>query len=179
MNESAPPSAPPRRLRGIVILAGTAILVGLWLLLEEAGVAVPSLGRAWPVFVLLGGLVSLVDYLAWSRAPASLGRAIFGAGLAAWLFRFTTRPFRWRELLDFLPALPTLAGLALLATWSVERERKNAHLVSGTVLLALGLVGFAARFEWLRALLPSAQLIWAVLLLLGGGALLWTNLRRR
>lgn len=180
MNEpTAPASSSPRRLRGVVIVAGTAILVGLWLLLEEIGVAVPSLARAWPVFVLLGGLVSLVDFVFWSRAAGSLGRAIFGAGLAAWLFRFTTRPFGWREFLDFLPALPTLAGVALLATWGVDRERRNGHLVSGTVLLALGLVGFAARFEFLRELLPSAQLVWAVLLLFAGVALLWTNLRRR
>jgi len=179
MTEPATPHAPPRRLRGVVILAGTAILVGLWLLAQEMGAAVPSLGRAWPTFVVLGGLVSLVDFLFWSRAASSLGRTIFGIGLGAWLFRFTTRPFHWRELLDFLPALPTLAGVALLVTWGVDRERHNAQLVSGTVLLALGLVGFAARFEFLRELLPSAQLVWAILLLLGGGALLWSNLRRR
>lgn len=179
MSESSNPAGSQRRLRGVVILAGTAILVGLWLLLEEIGVAVPSLGRAWPVFVVLGGVVSLVDYVAWSRSAASLGRAVFGVGLGAWLLRFTTRPFGWRELLDFLPALPTLAGVALLVTWGAGRARHNAPLVSGVVLLALGLAGFVARFEFLRQLLPSAQIVWAVLLLLGGGALLWANLRRR
>jgi len=179
MTEPAAPLQPPRRLRGVVILAGTAILVGLWLLAEELGIAVPSLARAWPAFVILGGVVSLVDYLFWSRAASSLGRTIFGVGLGAWLFRFTTRSFRWHDLLDFLPALPTLAGVALLVTWGADRERRNSQLVSGIVLLALGLVGFAARFEFLRELLPSAQLVWAILLLVGGGALLWTNLRKR
>jgi hypothetical protein len=40
-------------------------------------------------------------------------------------------------------------------------------------------VGFVARYPAIRELLPSAQLLWALLLLGGGGFALWRLLSAR
>ena len=45
--------------------------------------------------------------------------------------------------------------------------------MAGAVLLIIGVLGFAARFELLKKLLPSAQVVWALIFLLGGAWLVW------
>ena len=34
-------------------------------------------------------------------------------------------------------------------------------------------MGDGARFDWLKKILPSAQMLWAIILLAGGGYLVW------
>ena len=80
---------------------------------------------------------------------------------------------------DRLPSVPTILGLSFLATWLADRPRNDNTMIAGAILLALGLVGFAARFEWLQRILPSAQVIWAALLVLGGGFLIWRAVTKR
>jgi predicted permease len=85
----------------------------------------------------------------------------------------------WRKILDWLPSFPTIFGLAWLATWFVEGRRSTNLFVAGVSSLALGLVGFGARFDVLQRILPSAQIIWAVMFLAVGGYLIWRVARRR
>lgn len=164
--------------RFALIVALVVFTLGLWLFFDARGAAVPPLARWWPGFVALGGLASLLDYLVLSRRPASLGQAVLGLGLAAILFAFTLDYAGWRDLLDVLPAVPTLVGLAMIAGWAAGPRTRNAPMVGGVTLVALGLVGFAARFEWLQRMLPSAQVVWAVLLVVGGGVLVWRAFAR-
>ena len=81
------------------------------------------------------------------------------------------------RILDWLPSLPTIVGLALATTWLADRSRENYPLAAG-VLVVLGLVGFAARFDVLKRLLPSAQVIWAILLVVAGGYMVWRAIAR-
>jgi hypothetical protein len=182
-----PPSIEPTKKRTqsgnsrMALIAGAVTLVlGGWLLLEAMGVTLPPMARLWPIFIALGALASIIDYLAFSRQPGSLGKAVIMLGTSALCFAFTLPYLSVRNIFDWLPALPTIAGLGALATWWAQgTARQSALLVFGGVFTALGLLGFAARFPILRELLPSGQLIWAVLLLAVGVVLIWRTVANR
>lgn len=165
-------SQPRRRylVGGVIVIA-----VAIWILLQAAGVAVPSLKEFWPIFVLLGGLASIADYFAGSRAPGSLGKGVAGLGIAALAFGFTTGWLSWRNFLDWFPAIPLIAGAAFLATWLADHRRTSSYLILGIVGLGLGITGYAPRLDWLERFLPSAAVSWAILLLILGIFLLWKN----
>jgi hypothetical protein len=52
-------------------------------------------------------------------------------------------------------------------------------MLAGWVLVGLGILGFGARFDWLKRILPSAQVIWAVLFLVGGAYLVWKTVAHK
>lgn len=167
------PKQPPRTgLRLTLVAAFVLLTVGAWLFLEAQGFAVPPMSKYWPIFIAVGGLASLVDYLALSRSPTSAGQAVFGVGLCFALLAFTLGWVGWRGLLDWLPSLPTIFGLSMLTTWAANRMR-GGLVIPGALLLGFGVLGFALRFERFRELIPSGQILWAVLLLGLGGFLLW------
>lgn len=169
-----------RKMRRALVAGVVAVFVGLWLLLDAAGVDLPSLGRVWPIFLVFGGLVSLVDYFALSRRASSMGKAVLGVGLGVACFPLALGKVEgWRGVLDWLPSIPLVVGLALVATWAASGFRRNRMLVSGLLLAAFGLLGLAARYDVFERILPSAQVVWAVLLLAAGALLVWSNLRQR
>lgn len=170
---AAEPPKPPRTgLRLTLVAAFVLLTLGAWLFLEARGVAVPPMSRYWPIFLAVGGLASLVDFLALSRNPASAGQAVFGVGMSIALFAFTLGWVGWRGLLDWLPSLPTILGASLLTTWAANRLR-GGLVVPGALLLAFGVLGFALRFESFREMIPSGQILWALLLFGLGAFLLW------
>ena len=63
--------------------------------------------------------------------------------------------------------------MALLTTWLADRRQNGNLAVAGLVLVGVGVLGFGARFDWLQRILPSAQIVWAVVLLAGGGYMVW------
>jgi hypothetical protein len=77
------------------------------------------------------------------------------------------------KILDWLPSFPMILGLAFIATWIAGRKSSANLVVAGVILSALGLMGFAARFDFLKRILPSAQIFWAILLVFGGVYLVW------
>ncbi|MEM7481248.1 MAG: hypothetical protein AAF481_08750 [Acidobacteriota bacterium] len=172
-----PPDSTPRNRRGLMVAGAVVVTVAIWLLLDALGVGVPSLKRFWPAFVLVGGLASVVDFLVGSRRPASLGRGVAGIGFAVLFFALTYGRLSWRPLLDWLPGLPLVAGLALIATWLAGRGRRASLMASGLILTGVGVSGFAARFDWLERLLPSPVIFWAVLLLVVGLFMIWRAVR--
>ena len=159
--------------RGPLIFAFVVIVVGLWLLAEAMGYAVPPLSKIWPVFLVIGGVASLLDYLTISRKPRSAGQAALGIGLGAICFVFTLGYARWGDFLDWLPAVPIVIGAAMLATWAAAGKRDTGLFTGAMVVLALGLLGIFARFQFLRDLLPSAQVVWAIGLLFVGVLVAW------
>ncbi len=192
--EAPPPPPPPRKAKKttrptgsrapegarIALLVASVIgAIGLWLLLETMGVPVPELSRIWPLFIALGGLASLIDYFGFSKRPSSLGRAVFGLGLAAFFLIFTLEYVPWNLVLDWLPLLPFVAGLAFLTTWAAAGMHGTGNLVMGVVFALLGVLGLAARFPALRDLLPSIQLIWAISLLAVSALLIWRTFGNR
>lgn len=169
-------SRPVSRLPLIVGVG--ALTGGLWLFLNAQGVGVPPFKRLWPILFILAGLAVLADWLFLSRRSGSAGWALLLVGLGMLFFTLTLGYTDLRSALDWLPAFPTIFGLALLASW-LAGSRTEANLaVAGAVLLGLGVVGFGARFDWLKEILPSAQIVWAVLLLICGGYLVWRTVGR-
>ncbi len=154
-----------------LVIGVAAATGGLWLLLNGLDVGVPPFKRLWPILFVLAGVAAWVDLAALSRRPSSAGWGLALFGLGVLFFALTMGYTSLSRALDWLPAFPMILGLSLLATWIAEQRRTSNLVVAGTVLVALGLLGFAARFDWLERLLPSAQIIWAVLLLVCGGYL--------
>lgn len=170
---SQAPRSPKRSKRAPLIFAFVVIIVGLWLLAEAMGYDVPPFSRIWPVFLVIGGVASLLDYLAISRKARSAGQAALGIGLGAIFFVFTLGYARWGNFLDWLPAVPLVIGGAMLVTWAVAGRRDTGLFTAAMVVLALGLLGIFARFQFLRELLPSAQVVWAIALLFVGVLVAW------
>jgi len=173
------PSERSSTASGLPLAVGLAALTGgLWLFLNAMGVGVPSFKDLWPILLILAGAASLADLFFLSRRPAAAGWAVTWIGFGVLAFALTLDWTSWGRILDWLPSFPTILGLAFLATCVADKRRRDQLAISGGVLLALGLVGFTARFEWLRRLMPSAQVLWAGLLVLVGGYLVWRTVAR-
>ena len=169
----------PRKSTGPALTIGLMALTGgFWLFLNAQGLGVPRFKDWWPVLFLVAGAGSLVDYLLLSRRPGSVGWAVTWTGFGALSLALTLGYTDLPDILDWLPSFPMILGLAFMATWLADK-RRNDHLgIAGGILVVLGLMGFAARFDWLKRILPSAQVVWAVLLLVGGGYLVWRAIVR-
>ena len=164
----------PRKGSSVALTIGLAAFAGgLWLLLNAMDVGVPPFKDLWPALLILAGVGTLIDFLFLSRRPSSAGWAMVWIGLGVLFFALTLGYTDLRKILDWLPSFPTIFGLGLFATWLADRRRNDNLVIAGGVLLALGVLGFGARFDWLQHILPSAQIVWAVLLLAGGGYLVW------
>ena len=168
----------PRRGSSTVLAFGLAALVGgLWLFLDAREVGVPQFRQYWPVLFLIAAAASLADFLFLGRAAGSAGWALAWTGFGILSFALTLGYTRWSKILDWLPSLPTIIGLSLLTTWLADRSRDNYPLAGG-ILVFLGIVGFAARFDVLKRILPSGQVLWAILLLVAGAYLVWKAVAR-
>lgn len=158
---------------GVAACAG-----GLWLLLNALGVGVPEFKRLWPILFLFAAAAALLDLLFLSRHPRSAGWTVAWSGFGILGLALTLGYTGWLKFLDWLPSFPTILGLAFFATWLADRRRSTNLAIAGWVLVGLGVLGFGARFDWLQRILPSAQVIWAVLFLAGGAFLVWRTVAR-
>lgn len=181
-SSSPPPVSPTKSTsssrRMPLIFAFVVIVLGAWLLLEAFGVSVPRFSRIWPLFIAVGGVASLLDYLIISRRPRSAGQAVFGILLSIVGFAFSNGAFSWGELLDWLPALPIIIGLSMLTTWAADGRNDSGLFAGALVVIGIGILGILARFDFLRNLLPSAQVVWAVGLLFVGIVVAWRVFNR-
>jgi LiaF transmembrane domain len=170
----------PRRGSRVPLAFGLIFVAsGLWVFLDAQGVNVPSFAKFWPILFLLAGAAALADLFFLSKRPGSAGWAVTDVGFGVLGLALTHGYTTWAKILDWLPSFPTILGLSLLVTWLVGGRRNDNQMIAGGVLLVLGLMGFAARFEWLQRILPSAQVLWAVLLIAGGGLLVWRALKSK
>lgn len=138
----------------------------------------PDFKRVWPLLFVVAGLAAAGDLLFLQKRASSAGWTVFFVGLGVLAFSLTLGYTTLGRVLDWLPSFPTILGLSFLATWAADSRKTANYAVTGMVLLVIGVLGFAARFEWLQALLPSAQLIWAVVLVVGGGLLVVRAVKR-
>ena len=169
----------PRKSVGLPLAIGVAAVTGgLWLFLNAQGVGVPQFKRLWPVLLLLAGCASMADYLFLSRHPRAAGTALAWTGFGVLGFALTLGYTSWNKILDWLPSFPMIIGLSMAATWLAGRRKNDNLVIAAGILVVLGLLGFASRFDWLLRILPSAQVVWALLLLAGGGYLVWRTIAR-
>ena len=173
-----PPPQTRRRTRLPLIIGVMAVAGGLWLLLNALGLEIPQFKDLWPVLLILAGIACVADFVWLSRNPTSVGWAVAWVGFGILFLTLTLDYTGWRKILDWLPSFPTILGLAWLATWLAEGRKRTPFFVAGTVFFCLGLVGFAARFDVLQRILPSAQILWALMFLAVGGYLVWRTVRR-
>jgi hypothetical protein len=181
MTETLPPpvSAPRGGRRLALVAAAVALVLGAWLALDALGAPTPSFARYWPVFLLLGGLVSLADFVLSARSPSAIAGAFIGLGLGSFLLVFTTRQAGWSAFFDWLPMVLVIFGVAAIAAWLASGSEHHQLLVLGIVLLGFGLTGLALTVEAIRRILPKGELLWAILLLVAGGLLAVRLFRRR
>ncbi len=156
-----------------LFVGAAAFAGGLWLLLNALGVGVPPFKRLWPALLLIAAAAALVDYVFVKRVPSSAGWMVTFLGFGVLGFALTLGYSDLGKILDWLPSFPTIVGLGILTTWLAEGRVSTNLPVAGMVLVGLGLIGFAARFDFLKKILPSAQVVWALLFLLGGAWLVW------
>ena len=158
----------------VALIVGVAAFAGgLWLLLNAMGVGVPQFKKLWPLLLILASAAAFVDYYLVKRLPSSAGWTVAFFGLGVLGFAITLGYTDVTRILDWLPSFPTIAGLAMLATWAAGNRESTNLPIAGLVLVGLGTVGFGARFDVLRKILPSAQVIWALLFLAVGAWLVW------
>ena len=168
----SPPQVPAASwTRTALVLAAVLLLAGGWVLLASLGVRLPPLSRHWPLFLLAGGVASLLDYALVSRRVGALGRGVFVLVLGADLYLVTLGRIPWRHVGGWGPGLYLAVGLACLAAFAADRRRSPRLLVIGV----LG-VGLAITF-WGWGEVPLG-IFWGALLLLLGGALVAAVLRR-
>jgi hypothetical protein len=148
------------------------LFLGGWLLLDFMDVNLPSLARHWPLFVILGGLGSLVDHFTISRRAGALGFGIFGLGMGAIFYCLSTGCTQLTALGDWGPGIPLVLGLALLGTWLVSSPRDSTQLTLGILGVGLAIAGWGYQFIRL-------ELLWAALLLSLGGFFVWKAFAKR
>jgi hypothetical protein len=166
------PTTAPRWTRRALVLAAVVLLAGAWILLEAAGVRLPPMARHWPLFLIAGGLASIVDFALVSRRPAALGLGVFAVALGADLYLPALREVPWRRLSAWGPGIYLAIGLGCLATWIASPARPPRLLVIG----ALG-IGMAVTF-WGWGEIPLG-LFWGGMLVLLGVAIVLAVLRQR
>ncbi len=172
-------SVPKQGARFALTIGLAAIFGGLWLFLDAQGVGVPQFKRLWPVLLLLAAGGALVDLFALSRRPSSAGWAVTWFGLGVLGLAVSLEYTDYAKILDWLPSFPTILGLAFLVTWLVDQRRDENLFIASLVLIGLGVLGFGARFDWLQKILPSAQVVWAFILVAGGGFLVWRAVAKK
>ncbi len=161
------------------LVAGVVVVtVALWLLLDSMGVAVPSWKRFWPVFPLLGGLVSTAFFFLRQGKPGALGKGVAGILTGLLFFSFTYGHLDWRQFGQWWSAIPLILGLAFLATWVAGKMSQPPYLILALIGMGLGLTGFSAHFDWLEKLMPPAAVVWGVALLGIGGLFIWRSMKK-
>lgn len=170
-----PEPSTPRRW---YLVAGvTVISIALWLLLESAGVPVPSAKLYWPIFILPGALASIADFFIGSRRATSVGRGVAAIGFACLFFAFSFGRLGFGSFFDWWPAIPLIAGAGFLTTFFADRMQTASYLVTGIIFFGIGLSFWAHRFDLLQKLLPSPAVSWGILLLILGIYLVGKTLR--
>ncbi len=169
----------PRKSYGLPLAIGIAAFIGgLWLFLNAQGVGVPPFKDLWPILLIFAGIASAADYLYLSRQPRSAGIALAWIGFGVLAFALTLSYTSLDRIFDWLPSFPMIVGLSMAVTWLAAGRKSDNLVIAAGVLVVLGLLGFASRFDWLLRILPSAQVVWALLLLAGGGYLVWRTISR-
>ncbi len=158
----------------ILIAVGTFFLLTNLNLLPRV-----SIGQLWPAFpALLGAALWLQFFLGRMRDPDLVfgGTIFLLTGLFFFLFTLRlTLPalgeISWGDMARLWPAFPTIVGVAFALQWIAGGLRRPGLLVPATILLLIGLGGFAftlAGFPMFRVVFDY----WPVLLIILGAAIL-------
>jgi hypothetical protein len=165
-----------RRNSGAIVPAVILIAIGIFFLLVNANL-LPRVDfvQLWPAIPVLLGLGLLTQFFAGRmRDPGLVTGATIFLLTGLFFFAFTLRldiapfgPIGWGDMATLWPAFPAIVGIALLLQWLAGGLRDHGLLIPVTILLIVGLGGFAFTLRGF----PTFQLIadyWPVLLIVLG-----------
>jgi hypothetical protein len=149
-------------LPGIVL-----ILLGLWLLLQRLGVAVPGLEQLWPVLLVVDGIWLLASFV---FEDHDAGSAFAGTGFLLTGAFFLLYTFRVIVHLDpWWPVFPIIGGLAFLVQWAASEFKGIGSLWMGLLALMVGLVALPFTVGMLSEQLGrEGARLWPVILIAVG-----------
>ncbi|MFQ5610999.1 MAG: hypothetical protein ACE5H9_02590 [Anaerolineae bacterium] len=179
------------RERRRAILPGVfLILLGLWLLLNNLNLNLPTVGQLWPAFIILGGLIALGSYVGGQpRDPGQVFAGVAALGVGAFFFLFTLNVplplgqigrVTWADMGALWPAFVIIGGIAFVAQYLASKLRDGGALFVGLAALAIGLIAFGFTLGFVGP--DLGQLLanfWPVLLILVGLGLLLQYVRGR
>jgi len=163
------------RRSGAIVPAVILIGLGIFFLLVNTNVVRVSLGQLWPAFpLLLGAGMLLQFFIGRGRDPGLVTGGTIFLLTGVFFFLFTLRitlpalgPISWSHMEVLWPAFPTIVGIALLLQWLAGGLRDHGLLIPVTILLIVGLGGFAFTL-WGFPMFRILANYWPVLLIVLG-----------
>ncbi|HIE38614.1 MAG TPA: hypothetical protein EYH30_02720 [Anaerolineales bacterium] len=167
--------------KGTVLLALILILAGVYFLLVELDLGVPSLDRLWPLFPFAGGVAALGNYLRTGRqehGSVFWGTALVLTGLFFFLISLGDQDYT--VLQTWWPVFIVIAGISFLALWLAQGLRDWGALFLSIVALLFGGVALAVNLQILGPnTAQELRRLWPALLVLVGLVLLMRGLLGR
>jgi hypothetical protein len=145
---------------------GIVFVLGLWIGWE----------RIWPIFILAGGVASLVGYAVSGFRESGLVFVGVGASLIGlFFFGFSLGTWAWSEMAWLWPVFPIIGGIAFVALYFAERGRDAGVLGVECAAFVLGAAGLAVYLGFVGR---EVVRFWPVLLVVLGLASLVAALLR-
>jgi hypothetical protein len=113
---------------------GIIFMLGLWIGWE----------KIWPIFILAGGVASVVGYAVSGFRESGLVFLGVGAILVGlFFFGFSLGYWDWSDMAWLWPVFPIIGGIAFVALFFADRGRDTGTLGVGCAAFMLGIAGLA------------------------------------
>jgi hypothetical protein len=142
------------------------IVVGILFLLVANRVLL-GWENVWPLFSVIAGVLILRAYAS-RKSPEMLFGGITAFFLGVLLFFFSIGLLPWSEMSSLWPAIPLIAGVALLVVAVTQRQGPGS-LVAGIGLLLFAVLGFLHNTGFIDERVVSPFLrFWPLVLIVAG-----------
>jgi len=145
------------------------IFIGVWVLAKNLDAPLPEIWTLWPIFIVIGGISSLMRYFSEGRTNNShLFNATLSILLGAFFFMFSLGYWKWESMAQFWPLLLIIVGAAFFVQWLVE-IRVTRRLIFALVIGGIGVFFLPSTMGWLAPELSAQiQRLWPVALIVAG-----------
>jgi hypothetical protein len=167
-----------RRRSGAVIPGLFLILLGLWFLADNLGLALPGLDQLWPVLVILAGLGFWAGFL--FGVPRDPGLTFVGTGallVGLYFLPFTLHIVEWGDMARLWPGFVLIGGISFAVLAIADGFRDWGTLATGVAAIVVGVIAFVFTLGLLPAELGlTAANFWPLILIFIGLIILFQNL---
>ncbi len=157
--------------KGTVLLALVLILVGVYSLLIQLDLDLPSWNRLWPIFPFAAGVAFLIEYARGRNRESSRlfwGTALTLGGLLFFLITLGDQDYGVLNM--WWPFFVVIGGLSFLTLWIANGFRDWGSLLLAFFGLAFGGAMLLVQLGFLT--IQGLDSLWPVLLILLGLLLL-------